>query len=583
MNRIVIAFLLLVSIATPALAESPYVKFLKSGRVPPERMAGVLGLIAKNGDPDDLAYVLEQATKKEGFPAEAKPAALEALLEAATTRNLKPSGDLAVLKELLDDTDAKHAAARATALKLIGLWKVEAAAGDIAKLLGDKNTSAALRQQALTALADIGGETALATFNKLSAKGNPTDARILAVAGLAKVDPAKAAAPAVAVLADLTEQDNPAPLVDAFLAKKEGPKTLADALAKAKIPTDSAKLALRHLYAVGRADEELVGVLSAAAGVSADVKAPSPDELKALVAEVAAKGNAERGEQIFRRAELSCMRCHAVSGAGGNIGPELSPVGQVSPPDYIITSILTPELSVKEEYQLAKVLTSEGKLYVGIVKEDNPTRIVLKDGDGKLITIPKDGEEEIIRGGSLMPKGLPNFLTHSEFLDLVRFVSELGKPGPYAVRSRPTIQRWRLLVPTPDKPSRTTPNEQVFRDEILNSANWQPAYAKVGGDLPLADMTKAAGTPTVFLQAEINVTTAGNVVIDFGTAPDGINAWLGEKPLVLVKEKASAEVEPGTHKLTLRVDTKLYEASNLKVLVQPGESNAAEYTVVGGP
>jgi hypothetical protein len=182
-----------------------------------------------------------------------------------------------------------------------------------------------------------------------------------------------------------------------------------------------------------------------------------------------------------------------------------------------------------------------------------------------------------------MPKGLPNFLTHSEFLDLVKFVSELGKPGPYAVRSRPTIQRWRLLVPTPDKPSRTTPNEQVFRDEILNSPNWQPAYAKVAGDLPLADMTKIAGTPTVFLQAEINVTTAGNVVIDFGTAPDGINAWLGEKPLVLVNEKAAAEVEAGTHKLTLRVDTKLYEASNLKVLVQPGESNAAEYTVVGGP
>ena len=33
-----------------------------------------------------------------------------------------------------------------------------------------------------------------------------------------------------------------------------------------------------------------------------------------------------------------------------------------------------------------------------------------------------------------MPKGLANLMTRAEFLDLVRFLSELGKPGPYAIR-----------------------------------------------------------------------------------------------------------------------------------------------------
>lgn len=581
LRTIVVALLL--GISAQAFAGSPYVNFLKSGRVPPERMGAVLSLIAKNGDADDLAYLLEQATKKDGFPATVKPLALDALLEAATTRNLKPSGDVGVLKELLADRTPEHAAARAAALRLVGLWKVEAAAQDIAALLGDKSTTPALRQQALAALGQIGGKTAEETFVKLAAPGNPIDARVLAVAGLAQVDTAKATPLAVAVLADLSGEDNPAPLVDAFLAQKEGAAQLATAIASAKVPADAAKLALRHMYSVGRADEGLVEALSNAAGITTDVEPPTPEQLQKLVAEATAKGDARRGELLFRRADLSCLKCHAVSGAGGNIGPDLSALGQSSPVDYVITSILTPELSVKEEYQLAKVLTSEGRLHVGIVVEDNADRIVLKDGEGKRLTIPKDGEEEVIRGGSLMPKGLANFLTHGEFLDLVKFVSVLGKPGEYAVRSQPTMQRWRLLAPTPDKPSREVPNEQVFHDEILGSQNWQPTYAMVTGLLPLAELTKLAGAGTIFVQGEIDVTTAGNVVIDFAGAPGGITAWLGDKPLVLIEGKATAAVETGVQKLTLRIDTAQRDAADLKVLVQPGADNAAEYTVVGGP
>jgi hypothetical protein len=208
---------------------------------------------------------------------------------------------------------------------------------------------------------------------------------------------------------------------------------------------------------------------------------------------------------------------------------------------------------------------------------------VLKDGEGKRVTIPKDGDEEVIRGGSLMPKGLANFLTHGEFLDLVKFVSVLGKPGEYAVRSQPTVQRWRLLAPTPDKPSREVPNEQVFHDEILGSENWQPAYAMVSGSLPLAELTKTAGAGTVFIQGEIDVTSAGNIVIDFAGAAGGITAWLGDKPLVIIEGKATAAVETGVQKLTLRVDTAQRDAADLKVLVQPAAESPAEYTVVGGP
>ena len=62
-----------------------------------------------------------------------------------------------------------------------------------------------------------------------------------------------------------------------------------------------------------------------------------------LIREVA-DGDAARGEDVFRRADLSCLKCHAVSQAGGQIGPDLSALGSTSPVDYIINSIYDPDV-----------------------------------------------------------------------------------------------------------------------------------------------------------------------------------------------------------------------------------------------
>ena len=67
------------------------------------------------------------------------------------------------------------------------------------------------------------------------------------------------------------------------------------------MPADSAKVALRAVYALGRADPALVATLSRAAGISTESKPLAPGELNQLVAEVAAQGDPARGERIFRR------------------------------------------------------------------------------------------------------------------------------------------------------------------------------------------------------------------------------------------------------------------------------------------
>ncbi len=50
--------------------------------------------------------------------------------------------------------------------------------------------------------------------------------------------------------------------------------------------------------------------------------------------------------------------------------------------------------------------------------------------------------------GSLMPAGLTEALTRPELIDLVRFLSQLGKIGPYSVGTERVLRRWQLLEAT---------------------------------------------------------------------------------------------------------------------------------------
>ena len=94
--------------------------------------------------------------------------------------------------------------------------------------------------------------------------------------------------------------------------------------------------------------------------------------------------------------------------------------------------------------------------------------------------------------GSIMPAGLADELTRPELVDLVRFLSELGKVGPYSVGTRRVFRRWQVLEPTPDARdalARGGP-EAVLRDD--RKLAWRPAYTTVAGSLPPSEWATPA-------------------------------------------------------------------------------------------
>ena len=588
-----IASLLVISAASPGRADdeaapkadSPLVRLLKSGKVPPERQPAIVDQLGKRGSADDLAFLLDKALQADGLTPAARVRAFDSLAEAAVSNKVIPSKGRERLAELLAPTAQVEPALRLAALRLTALWKVEALASTVAKLAEADTTAEDLRASAFDALVALNKTDVI---EPLTDPKRALNVRLLAVAALARLGVDSAAEKAVALLADLKAGPSPTPLIAAFLDRQGGSDKLAAQVAKAKPTADAAKLALRSVYELGRTDPALVTELTKAAGLSNEVKPPTPAEVEALIAEVQSKGNAERGEAVFRRSDVNCAKCHALSGAGGGVGPELSPIGLTSPVDYLINSILVPDLSIKEEFQTKVFLTNDGRVFQGIVADKDEKRVILREATGDLRTIPTGEIEESKDGGSLMPKGLTNFMTRTELVDVLRFLSELGKPGPYAIRPIPSLQRWRVLKAPSAELTTADPDETGFQKEVLGAdpKRWQPAYAKVGGDLPLAELVALSGSKTLYLQAEVEVSAEGPLTFLLDTAA-GVTAWIDGKRIGGDhRENDGANLTrmltPGRRTLTLRVDTSKRTRPTIRVDAVKPAVTSIEFRVIGG-
>jgi quinoprotein glucose dehydrogenase len=134
-------------------------------------------------------------------------------------------------------------------------------------------------------------------------------------------------------------------------------------------------------------------------------------------------GSDEAGAKIFYgKTEVSCVRCHAVDGTGGEVGPELSGIGLTQNRQYLLEGVVHPNKVIAKGFAQVKVLTEDGDLFVGIVKRETDRLLVLMDADGKEIEIDQDLIEGVKPGQSSMPDDLVKQLTRKEIRDLVEFL-----------------------------------------------------------------------------------------------------------------------------------------------------------------
>jgi putative heme-binding domain-containing protein len=358
---------------------------------------------------------------------------------------------------------------------------------------------------------------------------------------------------------------------------------LAKALNGQKLPADVAKLALRHISGGHRGSPALEKALTQAGSLQAVQRVLTPAEMEAFVLDVQKHGNAARGESIFRRKELACLKCHAVAGAGGQVGPDLISIGASAPVDYLVESLLQPNKAVKENYHSTVVATNRGQIVTGIKVRETKDELVLRNVEDQEVTIPVKDIEEKSAGVSLMPEGSVDGLIRSELVDLVRFLSELGKVGPYAVSTARVVRRWQVLDATSEAYTLLSRTHLAMVADPQAKLSWSPAYSQVNGTLPLDAFPRfhwqsRPGT-FGFVRCQVDVSTAGKVLLRLNS-PASLTLWNDGMPIDPQKEMV-LDLQPGTRTLTFQIDLEQRKES-LRCELDDVPQSPARVRIVGG-
>ena len=282
--------------------------------------------------------------------------------------------------------------------------------------------------------------------------------------------------------------------------------------------------------------------------------------MTSLLDTVKTRGDAKRGETIYRRSDLLCQKCHAIGGAGGRVGPDLVSLGGSAQTDYIVNSLLQPNKNVKENYHTVVVATTSGKVYSGVKVRQTDSSLLIRDANDAEVAVPLDEIDDQAPGASIMPAGLTERLTSDEFTDLVRFLSELGRTSDFTIPRSQVARRWQVMQPTKDAAFRLRRTAYSLAATDDPSFQWKTVYATVGGYLPVNETPPvsvrnrvAAGTRGVaFARCDIRVTTPGVVVLQLEDAT-GLQSWIGNRPLTPASEMRT-ELPEGRHRLTFAVD-----------------------------
>ncbi|MEO1999365.1 MAG: PVC-type heme-binding CxxCH protein [Planctomycetaceae bacterium] len=400
--------------------------------LPPTSRAAVIAAILSVGDADDLRiYGLDTSRFRHAdrYDAAAHANILARLIETTRFRKLRPSGNLAdALNDLLDQRNLEL---RSRALTLAGLWKVDGTQDRVRSAAQNQALPVALRAAALGALANMQLPASRSLLVQYAGDDADMALRSSAIQSLASIDMPVAAGYAATVFSEteLNASDCTA-ILRVLLAQKGGAAALTGVLRERPLTPARATHVLRALFATGHSNKLLFDILNRSLGADTNTADYSAQYVERLVLGAQQMGQAKRGADVFQA--TACSSCHKISGSGGSSGPDLTAIGTTLSPQRIAEEVLWPNRHVKEGFSLVQVITDQGKVHVGYERTTRDSRqagdLILEDlATRQRITISQRSIEQRRVTGSPMPTGLTSRLSRAQLLDLVRYLSELGR------------------------------------------------------------------------------------------------------------------------------------------------------------
>ena len=137
-------------------------------------------------------------------------------------------------------------------------------------------------------------------------------------------------------------------------------------------------------------------------------------------------GDPEAGEAIFfNKTELSCVRCHQVDRAGGQVGPNLTVIGKTLDRRTLLGSICLPDARIAQGFETTVIAAEDGEVFTGIVALETDEVVELIAANGTRHQIEKELIVARKKGQSSMPAGLADLITPRQLRDLIAYLASL--------------------------------------------------------------------------------------------------------------------------------------------------------------
>jgi quinoprotein glucose dehydrogenase len=137
-------------------------------------------------------------------------------------------------------------------------------------------------------------------------------------------------------------------------------------------------------------------------------------------------GDVELGRKIFfERADVSCLKCHAINQQGGNAGPDLAGIGGKQNRDYLLESLVHPQKHIAPGYETIIVRNKKGDVVSGVLKSETDAEIVLDIPEKGPMTIKKSDIDRRKGGQSAMPPDIIKTLSKRDLRNLVEYLASL--------------------------------------------------------------------------------------------------------------------------------------------------------------
>jgi putative heme-binding domain-containing protein len=530
--------------------------------------------------PPQVLQTLEQRLTQHQVPLAQKVHLVDILAGAEGT-----SGGMTLLRLLATDTPNEI---RAQAVKnlqtlLPGKWSALKRSSElrdaVTKLLADKSTR--LHGVNLIAAAELEGMAAeLANLARSAAEDATT--RVAAVNSLAAFRTSTAARELVRLLAiDALQQDviralgqtavpsalealrevvrdekQPLSLrqeaVAALAASPPGTTWLLDAHAARELPEvllpEAARL-LRNSPFQGHRNRALMAF--PAPNKLDPTKLPSLDQLAQR------RGDPAHGRELMlSNKDLGCVRCHAIRGTGGQIGPDLSMIGTKASKENLYESLINPDKAVADQFVQWTVETKQGLVVAGLLVEDTPESVVLRDALGKDFKIlQRDVEKRGKSPKSLMPSDLLAYMTDQDLVDIVEYLATLKTPAL-------SIDAWHILGPFENRAAEAAfdhayPPEKgvdlaATHEVRSGKATWKAIRPGSDGYLDLkAFFGMESDLTAAYLYCELESPVEQDATMLLVT-DEGVKLWVNSQLIHASKHARVAAPEQATIKIKLR-------------------------------